>query len=190
MPRVPPNTRTPTMLCTVACSSVCHHGSLSQRFKTDQKFHKPLPKEENTMSDQTIRLIITGVLVLHGLGHGGALGALIWIGRSPGTDTGGWLAARSWLFPSLASGAATRVASIFWILSLIGFVMAALSFWGIFVPGDAWRQLAVTFAVVSILGIVLFFGTWPTFNTLAALGVNVAVLVTQLWLHWPPQAMF
>jgi hypothetical protein len=28
------------------------------------------------------------------------------------------------------------------------------------------------------------------FNTLAALGVNVAVLVTQLWAKWPPQAMF
>ncbi len=41
-----------------------------------------------------------------------------------------------------------------------------------------------------MLGIALFFGTWPTFNTLAALGMNIAVLVTQLWLHWPPQAMF
>lgn len=28
------------------------------------------------------------------------------------------------------------------------------------------------------------------FNTFAALGVNVAVLVTQLLLHWPPPAMF
>jgi hypothetical protein len=31
-----------------------------------------------------------------------------------------------------------------------------------------------------------FIGTWPTFNTLAALGVNVAVLVALLGLHWPP----
>jgi hypothetical protein len=142
------------------------------------------------MSDQTIKLVIAGVLLLHGLGHGGALGALIWIGRSRGTGAGAWLPARSWLFPSLPSGAATTVASIFWILSLIGFVAAALSFWGIFVPGDAWRQLAIASAVVSIPGIVLFFGTWPMFNTIAALGVNVAVLVTQLWLHWPPEAMF
>jgi hypothetical protein len=130
------------------------------------------------------------VLLLHGLGHGGAIGALIWIGRRPGTDTGGWLPARSWLFPSLPAPAATRLASIFWVLSLIGFVTVALSFWVIVMPGDVWRQLAVASAIVSILGIVLFFGTWPTFNTLAALGVNVAVLVTQLWLRWPPQAMF
>lgn len=142
------------------------------------------------MSDQIIKIVIAGVLLLHGLGHGGALGALIWIGRGRGADTGGWRVARLWLFPSLPTPAATTVASIFWILSLIGFVAAALSLWGILVPGEAWRQLAVASAIVSILGIVLFFGTWPTFNTLAALGVNIAVLVTQLWLHWPPQAMF
>jgi hypothetical protein len=145
---------------------------------------------ENNMSDQIIKLVIAAALLLHGLGHGGAIGALIWIGRKPGADTGGWLPARSWLFPSLPAPAATTVAGIFWILSLIGFVAAALSFWGILVPGEVWRQLAVASAIVSILGIVLFVRTWPTFNTLTALGVNVAVLVTQLWLHWPPQAMF
>jgi len=142
------------------------------------------------MSDQIIKLVIAAALLLHGLGHGGALGALIWIGRSGGMDTGAWLHARSWLFPSLPAPAATTVASIFWILSLIGFVLASMSFWGILVPGEAWRQLAVTSAIVSTLGIALFFGTWPTFNTLAALGMNIAVLVALLWLHWPPQAMF
>ncbi len=140
------------------------------------------------MSAQTIKLLIAGVLLLHGLGHMGALGALVAQGRV--VSTGSWLRARSWLFPSLAAPVATTVASIFWVLSTIGFVAAAMSFWGILVPGDAWRQLALASSIVSALGIVLFFGTWPTFNTLAALAVNIAVLVTQLWLHWPPQAMF
>ena len=140
------------------------------------------------MSAQTIKLFIAGVLLLHGLGHVGALGALVAQGRV--VSTGSWLRARSWLFPSLAASVATTVASIFWVLSTIGFVAAAMSFWGVLVPGDAWRQLAVASSIVSALGIVLFFGTWPTFNTLAALAVNIAVLVTQLWLHWPPQVMF
>ena len=140
------------------------------------------------MSAQTIKLFIAGVLLLHGLGHVGALGALVAQGRV--VSTGSWLRARSWLFPSLAVPVATTVASIFWVLSTIGFVAAAMSFWGVLVPGDAWRQLALASSIVSALGIVLFFGTWPTFNTLAALAVNIAVLVTQLWLHWPPQAMF
>ena len=33
-------------------------------------------------------------------------------------------------------------------------------------------------------------GTWPAFNTVAALGMNGAVLVAVFWLHWPPEAMF
>ena len=75
-----------------------------------------------------------------------------------------------------------RCASAFWILSLLGFVTAALSFSGVLVPGDAWRPLAVASAMVSIVGIALFFGTWPMFNTLAALEMNIAVLVALVWL--------
>ncbi len=127
---------------------------------------------------QTIKLIIAGVLLLHGLGHTGALMATVVNWTQRGTPTGSWLPARSWLFPALAPPAAKTVASIFWILSTIGFVAAAMSFWGVVVPGDAWRQLALAAAVVSIPGITLFLGTWPTFNTLAALAVNIAVLVT------------
>jgi hypothetical protein len=142
------------------------------------------------MSDQVIRLVVGGALLLHGLGHGGALGALLWIRFRPGSNTGDWLAARSWLIPSLPADTATTLASMFWVVSLVGFVLAALSFLGILVPGDAWRPLAVGSAIVSFAGIVLFFGTWPMFNTLVALGVNVAVLVAVVWLHWPPQTLF
>jgi len=38
--------------------------------------------------------------------------------------------------------------------------------------------------------IVLSAGTRPVFNTIADLSVNVAVLVTQLWLRWPQPATF
>jgi hypothetical protein len=144
------------------------------------------------MSTETIRLLIFGVLMVHGLGHGGALGALLWrsLASSTAADQAGWLAPRSWVFPSLPTPTATTVASAFWILSMLGFVAAALSFWGILVPGEAWRLLAIGSSIVSLVGITFSFGTWPPFNTLAALAVNVAVLVTQLAMHWPPQAMF
>ncbi len=141
------------------------------------------------MSDQTIKLIAAGVLLLHGLGHGGALGALAWIRLRPGAPTGAWHAARSWLVPTLTADTATTLASAFWILSLVGFVIAAMSFWGVVVPGGVWRPLAVASAFVSIAGITCFFGTWPMFNTIAALGVNVAVLAAVLWLHWPSEAI-
>jgi len=141
------------------------------------------------MSDHSVSLIVAVALLVHGLGHGGALAALMWIAARPGTDTGGWLAARSWLIPSLPASTATTVASIFWILSLTGFVVAALPFWGVPVPGQAWRPLAVASALVSTAGIVLFLGTWPNFNTLAALGLNVAVLVAVVSLRWPPETL-
>jgi hypothetical protein len=141
------------------------------------------------MSDEMLRLVIGGVLMVHGIGHGGALGALAWIRLRPGTSTGDWVAARSWLVPSLPADAAATVASTFWVVSLIGFVVAALSFWGVLVPGDVWRPLAVASAVVSMAGVVFFFGTWPMFNTLAALAVNVAVIVAVVLLHWPPETV-
>ncbi|HEY8732415.1 MAG TPA: hypothetical protein VIN69_10640 [Candidatus Limnocylindria bacterium] len=45
-------------------------------------------------------------------------------------------------------------------------------------------------AIASTLGIALFFGTWPAFNTIAALSVNAAVFVTLLWLQWPARTVF
>lgn len=140
------------------------------------------------MSDQTWKLLIAAVLLLHGLGHLGALAGTIWH-QSAGTR-GSWMSDRSWLLPMLSARTAMAVAGVFWVLSAIGFVAAALSFWGLLVPGELWRQLALYSSVVSSIGIILFLGTWPTFNTLAALAVNGAVLVTQLWTHWPPRELF
>ena len=142
------------------------------------------------MSDQMLRWVVGGVLMLHGLGHGGALAALAWIHFRPGTETGAWLAARAWALPTLNADTAAVIASAFWVVAMVGFVVAALSVWGVLVPADWWRPVGVAAALVSMAGIVLFFGTWPMFNTLAALGVDVAVLVAVLWLQWPPQATF
>jgi hypothetical protein len=152
---------------------------------------KPIKlNQENIMSNNTIKLLIAGFLLLHGLGHFGALVAILGNWSIRGTSTGAWLPARSWLLPNLTPQAAKVIASIFWILSLLGFVTAAMSFWGLLLPGDLWRQLALVTSVISALGIFLFLGNWPTFNTVAALAANLVVLVTQLWSYWPPQSMF
>lgn len=134
------------------------------------------------MSEQMTKLVVTGVLLLHGLGHAGALGALAWL-ELRGGDTGAWLPAKSWLVPAMPSP--TVVAAAFWIVACVGFVAAALGLW--FGLGEWWRAVAVVSAVVSIVGIVLFLGTWPIFNTVAALAVDVAVIVALLVLRWPPR---
>jgi hypothetical protein len=140
------------------------------------------------MSDQMLKLLIGGVLLVHGLGHGGALGALLWIRFRPGSSTGDWAAARTWLMPALPAETAATLASAFWVASMVGFVIAALSFWGVLLPSTVWTAVAVASAVISLAGIVLFIGTWPAFNTVAALAVNIAVLVA-VWSHWPPQSV-
>jgi hypothetical protein len=126
------------------------------------------------MSNQTIKILITGALLVHGVGH----------------SLGFWMPMRSWLLPNASESTLRVISSIFWIAAVLGFVASALSFWGILIPGDLWRQLALIFAVVSLSGLILFFGTWPTFNTIGAFGMNIAILVTQLWIHWPPEDMF
>jgi hypothetical protein len=136
-----------------------------------------------------LRLVLGGVLLLHGLGHGGALGALAWMQRFGPGGTGAWKSARSWLVPSLPASTATLIASAFWASALAGFVLTGLSFWGI-LPIGWWQSLAVASAAVSMAGIILFFGNWPLFNTLAALAVNAGVLVAVLWLRWPPESVF
>jgi hypothetical protein len=140
------------------------------------------------MSDQTLRLVVAGVLVLHGLGHGGAVAALLWIAKAGGDKVGSWTAARSWLVPSLSAEIAALIASTFWVVSLVGFVAAGLAVAGVLVPQDVWAPLAVASAIVSTIGIVLFAGNWPIFNTVAALAVNVGVFVAVFGLHWTPPA--
>jgi hypothetical protein len=133
---------------------------------------------------QTIQPALPAILLLHGLGHGGAIAALAWIAARPGGPTGDWHAARSWLLTGLPAGTAAAVAVAFWALALalalVGFVAAALALAGVLVPADALKPLALGSAIVSLAGIGLFLGTWPAFNTLAAIAVNVGVLVATL----------
>jgi len=148
------------------------------------------------VSAETIRALIAGALLLHAFAHGRALAALI--AHSLGRFTASWVPVRSGLFPGLARQAAARAASVVWMLSTTGFLGAGLLFLGVLAPGEAWRPLALGASIISTLGSASFSGIWPgsanpgrsTLNTLVALTMNLAILVTQLWLHWPPVAMF
>lgn len=136
------------------------------------------------MNDATLRLLVGGVLLVHGIAHVGAIGALLWVRTGHETGTGSWTAARSWAVPGLAPDTAMHVAIVVYAIALVGFVLTALAFWGIVLPTDVWRPLGFVSALVSTAGIVLFLGTWPVFNTIAALAVNIAVIVAVL-ADWP-----
>ena len=164
--------------------------------QTPSAWHINFRETGKPMSPQTIKIIITAVLLLHGLAHGRALYTLLV--DAAGSRTAAWLPVRSWLFPSLARNRAAMIASVFYLLATIGFIAASLSFWGVLVPGELWRQLAGAAAIISTLGIVLFNGMWPgapdrrlsNLDTVIALVVNAAILICLLWLQWPPVTMF
>jgi hypothetical protein len=98
--------------------------------------------------------------------------------------------ARSWLLPNAAVPILRTAANILWALTVAGFIFALLAFLGILLPPDLWRPLAVIFAFVSLLGLGLFWGNWGALNAIGALSMNAAILLTQLWLRWPPVDMF
>jgi hypothetical protein len=147
------------------------------------------------MPAETIRILIAGSLCLHALAHAIALSALI--ADSLGAPRQTRMAVRSWLLPRLTLRSAAAVGIALWAPASAGFLAAAAAFWGLVAAGEAWRHLALASSVVSILGIVVFSGVWPgspstrrsVLNTLVALTMDLAIIVTQLWLHWPPQAM-
>jgi hypothetical protein len=143
------------------------------------------------LTAQTIRILVTAALLLHGIAHAIALGALVL--QSLGGRSKSQVAVRSWLFPSTSANTAAAIAVPFWMVSTLGFLAAAMSYWGFLVGGEAWRQIAVGAAIVSSLGIALLSGIWPgspnrqrsILNTSIAMVMNLAILITQLWLQWP-----
>ena len=133
------------------------------------------------MVDITVELVIFVALLVHGIGHAAALATLGILAFRPAINMGNWKSAGSWLLPRLPKSAATALASALWVASFAGFLVVALSWWGVFLP-DVWRPLGILSALVSTAGILQFFRTWPMGNTLAALGMNgVAVLLAVAW---------
>ena len=127
-------------------------------------------------------LVFTGLLAIQAFSHGVAFFALLGDARS---DDKPALPVRSWLLPALSHRTAAWIASIFWLLAMLGFIIAAISIWDSLPIGVPWQQLAAAAAVISTLGIVLFSGIWPgapnrklsKIDTTIALVINAAILV-------------
>ena len=126
------------------------------------------------MSPQTIRILIAGALFIHGIGH----------------TLGFWKPARSLPFVDAPEATLRLAGGIIWVLIAIGFIASSMSFYGVLVPTNWWRSLAVVFAVISLVGLVLFGRSWPVFNFIGASALNIAVLAALLWREWPPFEMF
>lgn len=134
------------------------------------------------MSPQTLRFLIPAVLIVHGVGH--TMGILPAVGLA---STKTWHS-RSWLLtPMLGDTAARAVGVVLWLVATVGAIGAGLGAFGWPVTQGTWRSLAVVSAIVSLVGLVLFWNAFVAFfNKAGAIGVDVATLVGILLLNWPP----
>ena len=137
------------------------------------------------MSPLTLRIIIGLVLLVHGIGH-----IMAFLPALNITSTDKWHH-RSWLLTPLIGDNASRVISIILFgAAFFGFIAAALALFGWLVPHEMWRTLSVYSAVISLAALSLFWNSFVSLfpNKIGAIAVNIAVLVSLLWLNWPSEA--
>ena len=122
-------------------------------------------------------------VILHGLTH--SIMAMVPSPNAPdaGVATffsglGSWLLTRLGLSESTTQTTAILLA----VIATLGFVAAGLALFGILVPFDWWRALAIASAVVS-LSLVLIF--WHPYLIVGLL-IDAAVLVTLVFTDWSP----
>jgi hypothetical protein len=123
-----------------------------------------------------LRIALALVVGAHGIGHVLFLAPLLGVA--------GWgQSARSWLLGD--SGLARGMGSIIWLAAIAGFIAVTI---GILSESSWWRTLAIISALVSILGLALFWSTPASSPALSALVFNLLVMGSLLVLHWPPAA--
>ena len=122
-----------------------------------------------------LRLLIVVVLIAHGIGHS--------IGVAGGWGNNAWGGSGdSWLLTPVLGRSVGVVEGLIWLIPAIGFVAAG----GALLAGmDAWRAIALASSAVSLLAIALFPQQLPAFSTVAAVVVDVAVIIGLTVLQWP-----
>lgn len=119
------------------------------------------------------RLVLALVIAAHGIGHTLFLAGL-WGFAHSGQST------RSWL---LSSDTGVRlVGSLLWAVVTIGFCLVAYGLWS---QQPWWRSAAIAFAILSALGLIVFWANPISSPVVFALAFNILVLAALLVVHWP-----
>ena len=127
-----------------------------------------------------IKFVIGLVLIAHGIGHSmGILGVFKVAQVNPAWQ------GDSWALTSLAGDSVTQlVGAVLWSVAMIGFIALGLVVFG-WLPAGWWQPLAIVSSIASLLGVVLFPMAFPTFSTVGAVVVDLAVLYA-VWSGWLP----
>lgn len=120
-----------------------------------------------------LHIILAVVVAAHGIGHILFLVPLLGL-----ADWG--QSAQSWL---LGDGNAARlIGSIIWLVAITAFGMAAAGLLG---QQGWWRSAAIIGALISVVGLIIFWTNPATAPVISALVFNLLVLGALLILHWP-----
>ena len=130
-----------------------------------------------------LKTIVAIFVILHGLTH--SIMAMVPNPNAPDAGVATFFSGiGSWLLTGLGlSESTTKTSAILLsVIATIGFVAAGLALFGVLVPFDWWRILAIASAVVSLLLVVIF---WHPYLIVGLL-IDAAVLVTLIFTKWSP----
>jgi hypothetical protein len=129
------------------------------------------------MSPDVLRIGLAVVLIFHGIGHVLFLAPALRLASWADQTGASWL-----LGPAFGDGIAHAAGAVIWAVSAVLFVGAAC---GLLLTQEWWRPVAVAGAVVSVIGIVAFWGGIAPSSAVAALVVDAIVIVGLLVVRWP-----
>jgi len=124
------------------------------------------------VSVSTLKLVIMIIIVAHGIGH------VMPIFAAFGLKMSFHHSLHSWAFSNfIGEKPTTIIAVIYWLLPLIGFIVAGLGMYDILISFNSWQQVAVVSAVFSSIGLVFFWNAFPFLipNRIGVIVVNVLV---------------
>jgi hypothetical protein len=128
-----------------------------------------------------IKTAIGLVLLAHGIGHSMGLLQVFKVA----TVNPEWHG-DSWLLTGLAgTTVAQAIGVVAWTTAMVGFIALAGVVFGT-LPSAWWEPVAIASALASLAGLLLFPLAFPTFSTLGALAVDMAVVIAVGWYHWAP----
>jgi hypothetical protein len=85
----------------------------------------------------------------------------------------------------LSEGAIRTTGIVLVALATLGFVLAGMGVLGVPLLAGIWRGMAIGSAIVSALLLIFFWHSWLILGLL----LDVAILVSLLWLRWPPASL-
>ncbi|MCP4541123.1 MAG: hypothetical protein GY832_28650 [Chloroflexi bacterium] len=130
-----------------------------------------------------VKMIVAVLFILHGLTH-----SILAMMPSPNAPK----PSPAMFFPGLGSRLLARLglsesttkttAILLSVIATLGFIAAGLALFGVLIPFDWWRALAIASAAVSLVLVFIF---WDMYLIVGLL-IDVAVLVTLLFTKWSP----